>query len=186
MARAIKALREQAGPGGRKLSTLAAAANIGRTRQTWEKYENAKADVVLRQDVQSEIARALGVTRQDLLEEFQRRLDPTGGLRRFVDVVERQPPTLEFAPGTTRRLMLQDDCLRPWASSGNVIVYDLEQWPQPEQGCVIETDAGEKLVKIFVRADAEAFHVAEISPARREFAVPRLGANAYRVVARLG
>jgi hypothetical protein len=82
--------------------------------------------------------------------------------------------------------MLQDDNLRPWASSGTVIVYDLEQWPQTEQGCVIETEAGERLVKIFVRADAEAFHVAEISPTRREFTIPRLGAHAYRVVARLG
>jgi hypothetical protein len=41
-------------------------------------------------------------------------------------------------------------------------------------------------VKIFVRADADAFHVAELSPERHELKIPRDGASAYRVVARLG
>jgi transcriptional regulator with XRE-family HTH domain len=100
MARAIKSLREQAGPGGKKLSTLAAAAKIGRTRQTWEKYENAKADVVLRQDVQDEIAQALSVSRQDLLDEYERRLHPgAGGAFRSHDGVPSQPPSLEFPAG---------------------------------------------------------------------------------------
>jgi transcriptional regulator with XRE-family HTH domain len=101
MAKAIRTLREQAGPNGRKLTTLAAAANIGRTRQTWEKYENAKGDAVLRQDVQAEIAKALGVTRQELLDEYQRTLAPGDAGRRQVERADRAPATLDFAADTT-------------------------------------------------------------------------------------
>lgn len=186
MARAIRSLRERAGPNGKKISTLAAAANLGASRQTWEKYENAKADVVLRQDVQNDIARALGVTRADLMLEYERVLNPGGGYRGSSDMDPRGPGSvLEFPQANIRRLVLQDDNLRPWANSGTVIVYDLEQWPRADEGCVIETQDGKRLVKIFLRADDETFHVAELSPARRELPISRDGAQAYRVVARL-
>lgn len=184
MSRAIRALRERAGPGGKKLSTEAAGRRLGVTRQTWEKYEGDKADVVLRQDVQADIARALEVPVTDLKAAYTRALVAEGFGAGELAEVEADP--FEPAMGAnTRRLLMPDDNLRPWASSGTIIVYDVAQWPRSDDGCVLELSDGTRQVKIFLRADAEAYHVAELAPERRELRIPRDQARAYRVVARI-
>lgn len=186
MAAALRTLRLRAGPAGDKITTAAAAANLGVTRQTWEKYEGAKADVILRQDVQAAIAKALGVPIGELQAAYTRALIAEGFSPDALEVAEVAPSPFLWDMGAhTRRMVLEDDTLRPWAGSGAVIVYDPAQWPRPEDGCVVELPDGQRLVKIFVRADADSFQVAELSPERREQALPRQDTRVYRVVARI-
>jgi transcriptional regulator with XRE-family HTH domain len=187
MGAAIRELRKMAGPLGVKISTTEAGRRAGVTRQTWENYENAKGPVILRQDVQDQIAQALGVTREDLLMQYRRQLGDEG-LGEVVGLEEAGPRTAWPVPagGAVRQVIMPDDTLRPWASSGMTIVYDRNMWPAPDVGVVLERNDGEKAVKIFGHADAEAYHCYELYPARREISFPRADFRAFRVVARLG
>lgn len=65
--KAIKRLRQTA-----NLTQLEAAKRIGQTKQSWQAYEAGNRQVVLRLDVQDRVARALGVSREDLVEEREK------------------------------------------------------------------------------------------------------------------
>jgi transcriptional regulator with XRE-family HTH domain len=188
MGRAIRELRRMAGPIGDKISTTEAGRRAGVSRQTWENYENAKGPVILRQDVQDQIAKALGVNRADLLNQYRRILgdDTTSDPAGFEDAGALQPAWPMPASGQVRQVIMPDDTLRPWASSGMTIAYDRNLWPAPDVGVVLERGDGERVVKIFGHADAEAYHCYELYPQRREVSFPRADYRAFRVVARLG
>lgn len=56
----------------------------------------------------------------------------------------------------------------PWALPGQTIAYDEDNpFPRREQGCVIITNTGEVLVKLFVRMGAGKLEVEELSPVRK-------------------
>jgi transcriptional regulator with XRE-family HTH domain len=187
MGAAIRELRKMAGSVGDRISTSEAGRRAGVSRQTWENYENARGPVILRQDVQDQIAHALGVTRADLLNQYRRMLgDEIAELQGFDDA----PPQSAWpmpASGQVRQVIMPDDTLRPWASSGMTIAYDRNLWPSPDVGVVLEpNEGGDKVVKIFGHADAEAYHCYELYPERRTVTFPRSAYRAFRVVARLG
>lgn len=71
MAATIRALRE-AMPGEPTPGQL--ARKVGWTSQTWRNYEGGDKGPILSLDVQMKIARALGVTHEQLLFEYQQRL----------------------------------------------------------------------------------------------------------------
>jgi transcriptional regulator with XRE-family HTH domain len=168
-----------------KISTGEAARRIGASRQTWENYENARSQAILRQDVQAQIAKALGLHPENLTEEYRRQLGEDAEAPR-PNVAALQGGWPMPASGNVRQVIMPDDTLRPWASSGMTILFDRTQWPQPEHGVVLEDADGRRVVKIFAHADAEAFHVVELYPARKEIAFPRADFQAFRVVGRLG
>lgn len=194
LGKALRSLRERA-----RLSQEAAAeafAQIAKpkgreefTGQAWSAYETGVRTGLHSPTTQTRLAAAVGASREELHIEAARlrgdRPHDRSGARSLGD---RGPAPFEgFPQGNTQRMRMPDDNLRPWANSGAIIVYDVDQWPRPDEGCVLESlDGTRKTVKLFVSADAENFHLAELYPQRKELTLPRAEYNAYRVVARIG
>lgn len=182
LAETVRFLRSRAGDKGRKLAAEVAAARAGVKRQTWDSWEKG-AEVLLRADYQGRIIEALQVTPETFQTEYLRRLglptaaqparDPDRARAREGDLLNDLP-----------RLVMPDDLLRPWAHSGQLIVYDPRAWPREGHGCVLQRGE-ERIVKIFVMADAQVFHLKELNP-DRSFTVPRGEFSAFAVVGRIG
>lgn len=177
----IRYFRERAGANGGKLTVTAAARKLNQSRQSWEAYEKG-AHVTLRDDKQAEIAGALSIPPQILRHEYERRL----GIRPDSGVAEEAKAFSAFPELSAPRLLMPDDCLRPWATSATTILYDPNLPPIAGEGCVIRDATGFLHVKIFQRADAEKLYVGEIFPAPRELTFDRGASKAYRVIGRLG
>lgn len=71
MGRAIAYIRDNIRPAPHKMTQEEAATRMGVERQAWNNYEKGKRANVLHQSMQDQIARALGVTREELLLEYQ-------------------------------------------------------------------------------------------------------------------
>jgi transcriptional regulator with XRE-family HTH domain len=54
-------------------SQAEAGAAFGTTGQAWAKYENGRASAIFKPSVQDRLAKAVGASRRDLLEEVERR-----------------------------------------------------------------------------------------------------------------
>ena len=59
----------------------------------------------------------------------------------------------------TERLQLSNDDLAPWAASGVVLEFDPGRWPRRDQGCVIDLIGGQRLVRLYDRADGERLYL---------------------------
>lgn len=194
MGRAIRNLREKLNRGSQTdLGNLA-----GVTRQAWGAYEKGGPTVVLDELTQIKIANALGITRDELLRQYELELGSGGpeapramldGPRSF----DASSPHLSQAPilalinaATARSVRMPDDTLAPWANSGTLIIYDTGLWPRKGEGCVIEQPGGALLIKIFHYADEETFHLKELHPEPRDLIIARTeGVRAYRITARI-
>lgn len=196
-AKAIKRLRQRA-----DITQAEAALRIGQTKQSWQAYEDGKRQVILRIDVQERVARALGVTRDELVEERERlgaanedRFEPPPPRRSLATVVipvwgraraglrgahvydinepERYLDVSSIYTQSTRAMQLIGDSVYPWAASGTTIVYDTDRWPRRGQGCVIHTIEDGYYIKLFEKADDEYVYVTELQPEPRELKFKR-------------
>ncbi len=172
---AVRALRERAG-----LTQAAAAALAGVTRQAWQNYEAGNRQAILRTDLQDELARALGVTRDDILAERDRRLGiaPTppgrtvasprlgaayelavlGSVRAGAQgpqvydtgALETLVDVSWMFGPNARTLRVAGESMTGYAESGELIVYDLSKWPRRGEGCVVELTSGDLYVKEYL------------------------------------
>lgn len=168
---AIRALRERIG-----LTQGDAGKAIGITRQAWQNYEAGNRQAILRSDLQDEIARALGVSREDILRERDRRLGQSsmseGPQEPFKNVTAYELAVLGrvraspvgpqiydageleqivdvswmFGP-SARTLRVAGDSMTGYVESGDLVIYDTSQWPRRGEGCVVELNNGDIYVK---------------------------------------
>lgn len=145
------------------LSQAEAGARIGMTSQGWGLYEAGRRPGLFRPDVQRRLTGALGASTEELALILSRVPDQSvegGSTGRGVESPSRAyRPSVSSAASGLARLQLSNDELAPWAVSGVVLEYDPGRWPRRDQGCVIDTVDGERLVRLYDRADAEALHV---------------------------
>jgi transcriptional regulator with XRE-family HTH domain len=160
---ALRALRERAG-----ITQEAAGEAMGVTRSAWGSYENGGKPVVLRTDMQERLAAAIGLTREDLIRERDRRagggapqgfaetsariyqLPVQGRSRATPDGPEiydlSQPEGVAdlswiFSP-SARALRMSGDRMSGYVESGQLVIYDTAIWPRRGEGCVIELTSG--------------------------------------------
>lgn len=164
---AVKALRERAG-----MTQDQAGEALGVTRQAWQQYETAGKPVLLRSDMQDRLAKALGVTREDLLRERDRQAgidapvaEPPPGSRSAIvcelpvmgrvrageagpqiyDLAEPESffdTSWMFRP-TVRSLRVAGDAMSGYVESGQLVIYDTSVWPRRGDGCVVELVSGD-------------------------------------------
>lgn len=81
---------------------------------------------------------------------------------------ERYVDLRNFFSPSGRVTAIAGESMVPWASSGALIGYDVDVWPKRDEGCVVELNSGEILVKLYRRVDGSTLFVEELSPERRE------------------
>jgi phage repressor protein C with HTH and peptisase S24 domain len=172
MAAAIRSLRVRVG-----ISQPAAAEALGVSRQAWQNYEAGDRQNILRSDVQHQIARALGIQREDLLREAERlagmapqqpgapqatprnyELSVLGRVRasaqgpQIYDGGEpEQLIDVSWMFGiNARTLRVAGDSMTGYVESGDLVIYDTSQWPRRGDGCVVEMLTGEIYVKEYL------------------------------------
>ena len=178
LGRALAELRHAAG-----LSQAEAGARVGMTSQGWGLYEAGKRPGLFRPDVQRRLTAALDASAEDLALIIARSAgtladtEPSSGV---------ESPGRSYGPGPRDRslpietLQLTDDALAPWAASGVVLEFDAGRWPRRDQGCVIDMVNGERWVRLYDHADADAIHVRD-APLLRD-RVQRIERKAVRRV----
>ena len=164
LGRALAGLRHAAG-----LSQAEAGARVGMTSQGWGLYEAGKRPGLFRPDVQRRLTAAVDARVEDLALIVARSAgERAGGTN--VSGVESPGRAYGSAPSSPDRqigtLQLTDDALAPWAASGVVLEFDASRWPRRDQGCVIDLIGGERMVRLYDHADADAIHVRDASTQR--------------------
>lgn len=161
LGRALAELRHAAG-----LSQAEAGARVGMTSQGWGLYEAGKRPGLFRPDVQRRLTAALDASVENLALILARSAGENASGPR---VSGFESPGRSYVPapparnGRIETLQLTDDALAPWAASGVVLEFDADRWPRRDQGCVIDLISGERLVRLYDHADAEAIHVRDAS-----------------------
>jgi transcriptional regulator with XRE-family HTH domain len=169
------------------------AARLGMTSQGFQKYEAGERKFT--HERMRAILEALGVTeaeyeihRARVVGGTPRAANDRGADlgRRFVfDITTRarfgpDGPELVEAGATLRTIDLQQllgsstdaiempgDAMRPWAQSGETILFDRDRYPKPGAGCVIETKDGAYLVRLYERTDGSTLFARELYPEER-------------------
>jgi DNA-binding XRE family transcriptional regulator len=171
LGQALKSLRSRAG-----IKQTTAAKAIGVSRQAWGNYE-AGRDVVLREDIQEDLAKAIGVTRDDLLRERDRltggdsnplrpahaggnvyelpvigrvRAGPSGPQVYSGDEAEQSVDLSWMFGPDARSLRVAGDTMTGYVESGQLVIYDTSQWPRRGDGCVVELTNGDLHVSEYV------------------------------------
>lgn len=189
MGLAIQALRERARVNGKKVSQEDAAARIGKTRQAWQNYEDGSRQVILRSDVQDEIAHGLDTTREALLLEYEKILgrpparEPVhdrrahelligsrakGGQRAPLAYDMSEPESVfdmewVFGPNGSG-LRVAGDSMTGYVESGQLVIFDRTRWPRRGEGCVVETTDGEYYVKEYVEQEGDILRLRQRFP----------------------
>lgn len=180
---ALKRLRQRLG-----LSQQDAAARAQTYQQTWQRYESARNNALLRVDLQRQLAEAMGATHADLLAELDglgQPMPPDRVLRRMEFPVPGQvhtsaqgfqvyeggePQTFDigwlFGP-STRILPVPDDSMAPYAQIGGFVTYNVGVTPKENLGCVIEMMDGSFQLRLFERIAGGVLYAAELHPRRR-------------------
>lgn len=185
---AVRSLRERVG-----LTQEAAAEAMGVTRQAWQQYETMGKPVVLRTDMQERLAQALGVEREDLIRERDRQSggstpsspapSPDGGAKIYElpvlgrvragaagpQIYDIQEPEsfldLSWMFGTNARtLRVAGDSMTGYVESGQIVIYDVSQWPRRGEGCVVELHSGEVYVKEYAEVGQGVLKVRQRFP----------------------
>ncbi len=142
------------------LSQAEAGIRIGMTSQGWGLYESGRRPGLFRPDVQRRLTSALDATPEDLAiartRQGQSVARPPAGVESPARGFSGGPPV---AKPTIERMQLSNDDLAPWAASGVVLEFDPGRWPRRDQGCVIDLTDGQRLVRLYDRADADWIHV---------------------------
>lgn len=169
----------------------AAAQAFGVTRQAWQNYEAGARQTILRTDMQARIADALGVTRDDLLREVDRQAGHAAPEARGVSESARifELPVLSrvrtgtdgpqlyetsepegfldmawvFGPNA-RTLRHAGDAMTGYVESGQMVIYDVSQWPRRGDGCVVELANGELHVREYVGSAQGVLQVRQRNP----------------------
>jgi len=168
----------------RGLSQAEAGNRIGMTSQGWGLYESGKRAGLFRPDVQRRLTGALDATVEDLHLLIG---GPVASPARAVAVTGMEARHRGFEGPSAlgkSRLRLDTDDMAPWAFAGVVLEYVEGQWPRREQGCVLDFDDGQRLVRLFARSDAAEVWVRDAAGHEEAFARARL-ARVSAVVARL-
>lgn len=152
---ALAAMRRDRG-----LSQGEAGARVGMTSQGWGLYESGRRMGLFRPDVQRRLTSAIDGSPEDLalmLASGEDSLSPVS----VATGVESGSRSYDPTPLRTRteRLQLSNDDLSPWAASGVVVEFDPGIWPRRDQGCVIDTISGERLVRIYDRTEGTTIHL---------------------------
>lgn len=164
LGRALSEVRHAAG-----LSQAEAGAAVGMTGQGWGLYESGKRPGLFRPDIQRKLTSALGASAEDLAMAVVRQM-PLETVK--IDWTGVESSGRAYAsPGSIGQsrietLQMTDDALAPWASSGVVLEFDAGRWPRRDQGCVIDLVSGERRVRLYDHADAEALYVRDASVRR--------------------
>lgn len=164
LGRALTELRHTAG-----LSQAEAGARIGMTSQGWGLYEAGKRPGLFRPDVQRRLTAALDASVEDLVLIVARSAGetiPAPGISGVESPGRTYVPAPRVRGAQIETLQLTDDALAPWAASGVVLEFDAQRWPRRDQGCVIDMISGERQVRLYDHADAEAIHVRDASMQR--------------------
>lgn len=184
---ALRALRERAG-----MTQEAAAEAMGVTRQAWQQYETAGKPVLLRTDMQERLAEALGLGRDDLLRERDRQagrspagrfefqeeatkfygLPVLGKVRsgesgpEIHDIAEPESVVdVSWMFGPSGRTLRQvGETMSGYVESGDLVVYDTSLWPRRNEGCVIELQSGEVLIREYLETSQGLLRVRQRSP----------------------
>lgn len=138
----------------RGLSQAEAGARCGLTSQGWGLYEAGRRQGLYRPDVQKRLTAALDASSEDMALAAARLAGST--TLETVNGLEAKGRAFQDAPPRRERLRLSSDDLAPWAASGVVLEYEIGRWPRRGQGCVVLTIDGERRVRLFDSADAEA------------------------------
>lgn len=165
LGRALAELRHAAG-----LSQAEAGARVGMTSQGWGLYEAGKRPGLFRPDVQRRLTAALDASMEDLALLVARSSAGHAPTTTMISGVESPGRVYGSAPPARARQIethqLTDDALAPWAASGVVLEFDADRWPRRDQGCVIDLVSGERRVRLYDHADADAIHVRDASMQR--------------------
>jgi len=147
---ALAGLRRERG-----LSQAEAGARVGMTSQGWGLYESGRRPGLFRPDVQRRLTGALDASPEDLALALAGARGVESGARAYeVGSVTRPVRAIR-----TERLQLSNDDLAPWAASGVVLEFDPGRWPRRDQGCVIDLIDGQRLVRLYDRADGERLYL---------------------------
>ncbi|MGI4818315.1 MAG: helix-turn-helix transcriptional regulator [Janthinobacterium lividum] len=168
----------------RGLSQAEAGNRIGMTSQGWGLYESGKRAGLFRPDVQRRLTGALDATVEDLHLLIG---GPVTSPARAVAVAGMEARHRGFEGPSVlgkSRLRLDTDDMAPWAFAGVVLEYVEGQWPRRDQGCVLDFDDGQRLVRLFARSDAAEVWVRDAAGDEEAIARARL-ARVSAVVARL-
>jgi transcriptional regulator with XRE-family HTH domain len=196
MGQALRALRERA-----DMSQGAAGQQADPTMssQAWSKYEAGERKFP--RDQVTRLTRALGCTPEDLAMERAKILGreppppPTSGFgEKGTDFIlevwgraragaagpqvydvgepERYIDLRTMFTKTSRVTMVAGESVIPWANSGTFVVYNTNTWPRREDGCVIEMNSGELIVKIYMKTDGSNLYVDELFPERKTLVFP--------------
>lgn len=158
---ALAALRRDQG-----LSQAEAGARLDMTSQGWGLYESGKRPGLFRPDVQRRLTSALGLSIEDLALAVARAVSipaAASSATTSSGVASQgrafDAPTPSGRPSAMERLQLSNDDLSPWAASGVVLEFEPGRWPRRDQGCVIDLLGGERLVRLYDRADADRLYL---------------------------
>ncbi len=129
----------------RDLSQAEAGARAGMTSQGWGLYESGKRQGIFRPDVQRRLTAALEATPEALALALKAQSEPDqseaiDGLsddrsRHFID--------------DSRRYVVRDNALSPWATQGVVLTLDPHRAPTAGQGVVVALQNGRREVRLF-------------------------------------
>lgn len=123
------------------------------------------------------LAEAAGASLEDVMRE--RALLEQGDIIPFPPRPAEGGPLLNelaflLGPGADR-LRLDTDALSPWASIGELIIYDRARPPRRDHGCVVEDLDGKLSVFMFAGRDDETARLYTLAPDRREVTRPMAG-----------
>lgn len=168
----------------RGLSQAEAGNRIGMTSQGWGLYESGKRAGLFRPDVQRRLTGALDATVEDLHLLIGGPVTSPARAAAVTGMEARQRGFEGPSALCKSRLRLDTDDMAPWAFAGVVLAYVEGQWPRRDQGCVLDFDDGQRLVRLFARSDTAEVWVRDAAGHEEAFGRARL-ARVSAVVARL-
>lgn len=188
LARAIRAMRER-----RDMTQPDVAAGMMMSTQAYQKYEAGdrrltadKIDLILRavggtrEELEFERARVLGRPggvagpSPALAKRESRRLEvPIWGAGRMGDhgpeVFDTGEPVDTWDVGQllgpeTGALQGVGESMGEWLRPGEMVLFNRQVYPSPDDGCVIELKSGQMLIKLYVRTDGSSLFVRQLNP----------------------
>ena len=180
MGQALMRLRKQA-----NMTQSDAAEAAGVEQATWQRYEAGDRPIILREDVAQNLAKAVGATYEQLIDERDNLRYLPGVSQSRTAAFER--PVTPPPRTTTHELHLNTDALAPWGYPGERIVYDRGRYPRRDMGCVVEMKdaAAELVVGLYQRSDTTNYYVLTSLDPKEVATIARAGvAGIYAVTSR--
>ncbi len=182
---ALRRLRQARG-----LSQLAAAELANTHQQSWQRYEAAENNALLKTTLQRRLAEAIGASHGDFLLEVDRLTEAAPRANRSMGDFEFPMPGRvraspqglhifdEGEPGTmdishlfgrsTRIMQVAGESMVPYVFPGSFVAYNIGQPPRRGEGCVVETTSGDYYIKLYDRTVGGTLYVTELHPKEKE------------------